>query len=91
MKSIKSLIETRHGSFYATIVYSVRDKVYFVSIPAFSGILTEARSLLKAKKFAKEVIDLQCLSALDEGKIVIDDMRRAYGRFARAGALALAT
>lgn len=90
MKSVKNLIETRHGAFYATIAYSARDKVYFVSIPAFPGIMTEARSLSEAKKFAKEVIELQCLAALDAGKIVIDDMHQAHGRFVRAGALAIA-
>ena len=90
MKSVKNLIGTRYGSFYATITHSVRDKVYFVSIPAFPGVMTEARSLVEAKKFAKEVIELQCLAALDDGKIVIDDTRQVHGRFIRAGALAVA-
>ncbi|KKU58773.1 MAG: hypothetical protein UX81_C0016G0012 [Parcubacteria group bacterium GW2011_GWA2_47_12] len=90
MKSVKNLIETRHGSYYATVAYSARDKVYFVSIPAFPGVMTEARSLIEAKKFAREVIELQCLAALDEGKIVIDDTRQVHGRFVRAGALAVA-
>jgi len=90
MKSVKNLIETRYGSFYAVIAYSARDKVYFVSIPAFPGVMTEARSLPEAKKFAKEVIELQCLAALDEKKIVIDDTRHVHGHFARAGALAVA-
>lgn len=89
MKS-KHLIETRYGSFYATIAYSARDKVYFVSISAFPGVLTEARSLSEARKFAKEVIELQCLAALDDEKIVIDDTRQVYGRFVRAGAVAVA-
>jgi len=90
MKSVKNLIETRYGSFYAVIAYSTRDKVYFVSIPAFLGVMTEAHSLAEAKKFAKEVIELQCLAALDDGKIVIDDTRQVHGRFVRAGALAIA-
>jgi predicted RNase H-like HicB family nuclease len=90
MKSTKYLIETRYGSFYATIAYSARDKVHFVSIPAFPGVLTEARSLTEAKKFAKEVIELQCLAALDDGKMVVDDTRQVHGRFVRAGVLAVA-
>lgn len=89
MKSVKYLIETRYGSFYAIIAYSVRDKVYFVSIPAFPGVLTEARSLPEAKKYAREITELQCLAALDDGKIVIDDTRHAHGRFVHSGALAL--
>ncbi len=91
MKSVKNLIETRYGSYYATIVYSKRDKVYFISIPAFPGILTEALSLSEANKFAKEVIELQCLAALEEGKIIIDDTRLAHGRLVRSGVLALAS
>jgi len=90
MKSVKNLIETRYGSFYATIAYSARDKVYFVTIPAFPGVMTEARSLTKAKRFAKEVIELQCLAALGDGKMVIDDTRQVHGRFVRAGVLATA-
>lgn len=90
MKSVKSLIETRHGSFYAVIAYSARDKVYFVSIPAFPGVMTEARSSTEAKRFAREVIELQCLAALDDGKMVIDDTRQVHGRFVRAGVLAVA-
>ena len=90
MKSLKNLVETRYGSFYATVVYNAREKVYFVSVQAFPGIITEARSRAEAKKFAKEIIELQCLAALDDGKIVIDDTRRVHGRFVRSGALALA-
>lgn len=89
-KTVKNLIETRYGSYYATIAYSAHDKVYFISIPAFPGVMTEARSLSEAKKFAKEIIELQYLAAIDDGKIVIDDTRQVHGRLVRAGALAVA-
>ena len=87
MKSIKPLIETKYGSFYAKITYSSRDRVYFVTIPTFPGVMTEAKTLPVAKRYAKEIIELQCLDALDENKIVIDDTHRAYGKLARSGPL----
>lgn len=89
MKSLKNLIETRYGSFFMVVKFSARDKVYFISLPAFPGVTTEARSTQEAKKFAKEVIELQCMAALDDGKIIIDDTRRVHGRYVRSGALAL--
>ncbi len=81
----KYLIKTRYGDFYALIWFSARDKVYFVSIPAFPSILTEGLSLREAKKYAGEVIELQCLAALDERKIIVDDTKRVHGKFARSG------
>lgn len=89
MKSLKNLIETRYGSFFMVVKYSARDKVYLISLPAFPDVTTEARSIQEAKKFAKEVIELQCMAALDDGKIIIDDTRRVRGRYVRSGALAL--
>ena len=85
----KYLIKTKCGNFYALIWFSRREKVYFVSIPAFPGVLTEARSLAEAKKYAGEMIELQCLAALDEKKIIVDDMRRVHGRLAHAGAFSM--
>ncbi|MCR4280717.1 MAG: type II toxin-antitoxin system HicB family antitoxin [Candidatus Kaiserbacteria bacterium] len=81
----KYLIKTAYGDFYALIWFAKREKVYFVSIPAFPGVLTEARTLTEAKKYAGEVISLHCLSALDEKKIIVDDARRVHGKFARPG------
>lgn len=85
----KYLIKTKYGDFYALVWFSKREKVHFVSIPAFPGILTEARSLTEAKKYAGEVIELQCLAALDEKKIIVDDTRRVYGRLVHAGAFSV--
>lgn len=84
------LIKTKYGDFYALVWFGKREKVYFVSIPAFPKVLTEARSLKEAKKYATEVIELQCLAALDERKIVIDDTRRVHGRFPRSGVFSVA-
>lgn len=85
--SSKYLIETKYGSFYARIVQNKRDGVFAVSIPAFPDVATEGRNLAEAKKYAKEVIELQCLAALDDKKLVIDDLHHAYGTYARSGTL----
>lgn len=83
----KYLIATRFGSFYARIVERKREGVFAVSIPAFPDAMTEARTLTEAKKFAAEVIELQCRDALDDNKLVIDDLHQAHGAYARAGTL----
>lgn len=86
-KKEKYLIKTKYGEYYALIWFGVKEKVYFVSVPAFPNVLTEARSIAEAKKYAADVIELQCLAAVDEGKLVIDDTRRIYGKRIYSGAL----
>lgn len=86
-KKAKYLIKTKYGEYYVLIWFGVREKVYFVSIPAFPGVLTEARSIAEAKRYAADVIELQCLAAIDEGKLVVDDARRIYGKRVHSGAL----
>ena len=85
----KYLIATKYGRFNALIWFGKRNKVYFISIPAFPGVLTEARSLSESKKYAKEVIELQCIAALDRKKILVDDTKQIYGRFARSGVFSI--
>lgn len=85
-KKEKYLIKTKYGEYYVLIWFGVREKVYFVSIPAFPGVLTEARSIAEAKKYAVDVIELQCLAAIDEGKLVVDDTKRIYGKRVHSGA-----
>ena len=82
---IKYPIKTRYGEFQAMIWHDKKANVFFVSIPAFPGILTEARTLAEAKKYAAEVIELQSLDALEDGKIIVDDTRRVYGKIMRPG------
>lgn len=72
-------VRTKYGEFQAIVEHSKRDKVYFVSAPAFPGILTEAHTIPEAKKYAREIIELQCLAAFDGGKVVIDDTNHVYG------------
>ena len=84
------LIKTKYGEFRAVIRRDPKEKVYFVSIPAFPGTLTEARTLTEAKKYAAEVITLHALDALEADKFVIDDTRRIYGKHIRPGVAAFA-
>ena len=85
----KYQIKTKYGVFEALIWLDKREKVYFVSVPAFPGVLTEAQSLAEGKKYAGEVIELQCLAAFDEGKIIVDDTKQAHGKLVRSGALSV--
>ena len=52
--------------------------------------MTEARSLVEAKKYAGEVLSLECMEALEQGKLVVDNTKRIYGTSVRAGALSVA-
>ncbi len=87
IKKEKYLIKTKYGEYYAIIWFGIREKVYFISIPAFPGVLTEARSIAEAKRYAADVIELQCLAVIDEGKLVVDDTRKIYGKQVSPGAL----
>lgn len=83
------IIKTKYGTFESVVWFGKRERVYFVSVPAFPRVLTEARSLAEAKKYASEVIELQCLAAFDEKKIVVDDRMNAHGKAVRSGAFSL--
>ena len=87
----KHLIKTKYGDFFSLIWYGAREKVYFVEIPAFPGVLTEARTMTEAKKYAAEVIELQVLAAMDDGKMVVDNAKKVYGRKIFAGAFKVLT
>lgn len=86
----KYQIKTKYGVFDALIWLGKREGVFFVSIPAFPGVLTEARSLAEAKKYASEVIELQCLAAFEERNIVVDDRKQAHGKVVRSGIFSVA-
>ena len=86
---IKYSIKTKYGEFQAMIWRDEKEGIYLVSIPAFPGILTEPRTLAESKKYAAEVIELQSLAALEDGKVIVDDTRRVYGKSIRSGALAV--
>ena len=83
-KRAKYLIKTKYGSFNATIWYDRADKLYLVEVPSFDKTMTQGSTLVDAKYMAKDLIELLCEVAFDDGKIVIDDEghRVARGRLA---------
>lgn len=86
----KYTIKTRYGVYDALIWFDKRENRHFVTIPAFPGVMTEAGSLTEAKKYAGEVILLECLEAIEQGKLVVDNSKRVYGAAVRPGALSVA-
>ena len=86
-------IKTEYGTFKAKIWLDKRDKVYLVEVPSFAGNVTQGDSLADAKYMAGDLIKLLCEEALDEGNIIVDDLRRMFarGKLARhSGAIAVA-
>ena len=83
-------MKTKYGVVDAHIWLDKRDHKYFVTIPAFPGVMTEARSLAEAKKYAGEILALECLEAIEQGKLVVDNTRRVYGTSVRPGAVSIA-
>ncbi len=90
----KYLIRTKYGNFNATIWRdNADDKMYLVEVPSFNKAMTQGANLSDAKYMAKDLIELLCEVAFDDGKVVIDDERRviARGKFGRlSGVVAIA-
>lgn len=78
------LIRTEYGNFKAVIWYDRGDKLYLVEVPSFDKTMTQGSTLADAKYMAKDLIELLCEVAFDDGKIVIDDggHRVARGKLA---------
>ena len=73
-------IATKYGAFSAMIWYDRVDKSYLVRIPNLGNAATFGSSLSDAKRMAADLIELLCEVAFDDGKVVIDDERRVFGR-----------
>ena len=78
------LIKTKYGNFKAVIWYDRADKLYLVEVPSFDKTMTQGTTLADAKYMVKDLIELLCEGAFDDGKIVIDDEghRVARGKLA---------
>ena len=78
------LIETEYGNFKVAIWYDRGDKLYLVEVPSFDKTMTQGTTLADAKYMAKDLIELLCEVAFNDGKIVIDDEghRIARGKLA---------
>ncbi|MEK7614636.1 MAG: type II toxin-antitoxin system HicB family antitoxin [Patescibacteria group bacterium] len=79
-KKEKYLIKTKYGNFNVAIWYDKRDKLFLVEVPSFDKTMTQGSTLSEAKYMAKDLIELLCEVAFDDGKIVIDDEREVVGR-----------
>ena len=76
----KYLIKTEYGSFGVNIWYDNTDKLYLVEVPSFDKTMTQGSTLADAKYMAKDLIELLCEVAFDDGKIVIDDLGMFSGK-----------
>lgn len=76
----KYSIKTKYGTFVAVIWYDRADKMYLVEVPSFDKTMTQGSNLADAKYMARDVIELLCEVAFDDGKMVIDDEGRVVGK-----------
>ena len=76
----KYLIKTKYGDFKTSIWYDRGDKLFLVEVPSFDKTMTQGSTLANAKYMAKDLIELLCEVAFDDGKIVIDDEGKIAGR-----------
>ncbi len=78
-------IKTKYGEFLVNIWYDKADKLYLVEVPSFDKTMTQGSTLADAKYMARDLVELLCEVAFDDGKIVIDDrgMVASKGKLAR--------
>ena len=73
-------IKTKYGVFQASIWHDKQDKLYLVEVPSFDKTMTQGSTLADAKYMAKDLIELLCEVAFDDGKMVVDDEGYVVGR-----------
>ena len=73
-------IKTDFGLFQAVIWYDKQDKVYLAEPLAFDRAMTHGKSLVEAKRMAKELIELLVESAVADGNVVVDSDMRVIGK-----------
>ena len=76
----KYLIKTKYGNFKVSIWYDRSDKLFLVEVPSFDKTMTQGSTLADAKYMARDLIELLCEVAFDDGKIVINDDGKIAGR-----------
>ena len=62
------------------IWYDRIDKLFLVEVPSFDKTMTQGSTLADAKYMAKDLIELLCEVAFDDGKVVVDDSGSVAGR-----------
>jgi len=76
----KYLIKTKYGDFQALIWLDRSDKLYLVEVPSFDKTMTQGSTLADAKYMAKDLIELLCEVAFEDGKVVIDNEGHISGK-----------
>lgn len=74
------LLPTKRGTYRTVIWYDKKDRAYLVKVPALPEVVTFGKTLIEAKKMAKDAIELYCECVTDQGNVVIDDQRRVIGK-----------
>lgn len=68
MTKIKKItIKTNCGEFMCHFAADSNDPGYTVTVPSLKGMVTEGRTLVRAKKMAREAIELHCEGLLVAG------------------------
>lgn len=63
----KIAIKTNCGTFVCRFATDGKDPGYTVTVPSLKGVVTEGRTLVEAKKMAREAIELHCEGLLAAG------------------------
>lgn len=63
----KVVIKTNCGAFACHFTAGSNDPGYTVTVPSLKGVVTEGRTLVEAKKMAREAIELHCEGLLAAG------------------------
>jgi predicted RNase H-like HicB family nuclease len=88
-KKLTLNIETKRGTYEAVFGWDVKDKAYIVSVPSLSGVVTFGKNLKDAKRMIKDAIELYCDCLIDEGNIIIDDTKKAFGKIPHSRIIAV--
>lgn len=57
-KTKKIQIKTNYGEFICHFTTDGTDRGYTVTVPSLKGVITEGRTIVEAKKMAREAIEL---------------------------------
>lgn len=63
----KVAVKTNCGTFTCHFTTDGNDPGYTVTVPSLKGVVTEGRTLVEARKMAKEAIELHCEGLLASG------------------------
>jgi predicted RNase H-like HicB family nuclease len=85
----KFFTQTKTGDYEISIWFDENDKAFLVKVPSLPGVVTFGKTIEEAKKMAKDAIELYCDCLIDEGKIIIDDKRKVYGRIPKSNVITI--